>query len=397
VQSERRHALIVGSISVLLGQVLLGLLSSLSRAGADGVRADGIGLLSADSVGYLDLAGSSSWLSETPWNRVLYIALLRLGGALGDATTFVVVLQVIALVVAATLAHRSASEVAGRMAGAFAAAVVAINPLTAQWVRFVLTETLFITLALAALWAAIRVIRQGISPVTTAPLLTVTLLATLLRPNGIMLLGGAATLIVLQLPRRLRAPGLIGVGAVVIVGLASGLDAAGQPAERSLTAQLHAGVVIEGTEHVVVTIPMPRPEDAEDESISAGVRYALRNPFAVTRLASARVAMEVIQVRRHYPRLVNVTIGLAMTMLLGSAALGARGDRVRALRRGVLVLGAPVLLLVGATFATPEGRYGWGALVLLAPLAGVGAARVAQHVVPRRLRRQSAEGPGTAR
>ena len=395
--ADRRQAIALGAGAVAFGQALLVLLSPLSRASSPGVEASGIALLSADSFGYLDLAAGDGWLSATPWNRALYIALLRLGGHLGDAATFIVVLQVLALVAAAALASRMADEVGGRAAGTIAALVIGANPLIAQWVRFVLTETLFVAIVIIALWSARLVLRGTPDLHPGVVLLLSGLLALLMRPNGILVLGSAATIIALR-PGG-RAPRLIVLPAIwigVAVGLGVGLAAAGQPAERSLTEQLQGGIVVEGTEHVVTSIMMPPARDPEDVSLRAGITYALSHPLATARLTTTRIVVESVQVRRHYPATINLAVGLAMALLFVAAAAGARGDDASRLRRAVAVLGIPLALMIGATFATPEGRYGWGYLALLAPLAGIGASGVLSVLLRpvRTIRAQRAAGPG---
>ena len=396
--------LLVGATAVILGQLLLLAIEPLSRAASDGIERSGIALLSPDSLTYLELAAESSWSETTPWNRFLLIALLRFGATFGDAASFLVVVQACALILASALAHRTAARLGGMPAGLIATVVVAVNPLTAQWVRFVLSETLFFSLMLIALSAGVALLR-GAARLTTIPvLLTTALLATFLRPNGVLVLGSALTLVVVtSVGRRALATLLIVVvWSSIGVGLALGLDAAGQPAERTITAQLHGGVVVEGTDDVVVTIAMPPPDDPDDIANAAGIRYALGEPVAVARLAVTRIATEVVQVRRHYPTPINIVIAGAMAVLVVTTIAGARTTGASALVRCSAILGAPILLLVGATFATPEGRYGWGALILSAPLAGIGAARILRAARARLIARatradQSPEGPSTAR
>ena len=89
-----------------------------------------------------------------------------------------------------------------------------------------------------------------------------------------------------------------------------------------------------------------------------------------------RVVVELAQVRPHYPNAVNVAVGSAMAFLLVALLLGAFHARARRLREVGITVALPLLLLIGATFAVPEGRYGWAPLVALLPLAGVGAERV---------------------
>lgn len=393
------EALLVGSASVGIGQGLLLALAPLTRAASDGVDADGVALLAPDSRTYLGLAGDEDWLARTPWNRVLLIGLLRLGASLGDAATFLVIVQTLLLVVASALAHHMAARVGGRAAGILGASVVAVNPLTAQWVRFVLSETLFFALVLIALFAADRILR-GAGGRTAIPLLLgAALLATFLRPNGILVLGSALTVITIASTTRRRHLALLSVLVWIGVagGLVLGLEAAGQPAERELAAQLHAGVVVEGTPDVEVRIAMPSPNDPEDVSNAAALRYVAGAPVAVARLAVSRIVVEMAQVRSHYPLPVNVGVGAVMALLAVATIVGARAAAARTLVRAAVILGTPIMLLVGATFATPEGRYGWGALVLSAPLAGIGAARILARVSGGRRRRQSADGPGIAR
>lgn len=393
------EALLVGAVSVGAGQGVLLALAPFTRAASDGVDAEGVALLAPDSRTYLGLAGDEDWLARTPWNRVLLIGLLRLGASLGDAATFLVIMQTLLLVVASALVHHMAARVGGRVAGILGASVVAMNPLTAQWVRFVLSETLFFALVLIALFAADRVLRGAGGRTAVPVLLGAALLATFLRPNGILVLGSALTVLAIVSTTRRRHLALLSVlvWVGVAAGLVLGLEAAGQPAERELAAQLHAGVVVEGTPDVEVRIAMPPPDDPEDVSNAAALRYVAGAPVAVARLAVSRIVVEVVQVRSHYPLPVNVGVGAMMTLLAVATIVGARASAARTLVHAAMVLGAPIMLLVGATFATPEGRYGWGALVLSAPLAGLGARRILARVSGGPRRRQSPDGPGTAR
>jgi 4-amino-4-deoxy-L-arabinose transferase-like glycosyltransferase len=368
-----------------------------SRASSDGVISSGIALLSADSVGYLSLAASVDWLTATPWNRVLYIALLRIGQGWGDPANFIVAVQLIALVLASAIAHRLATDLAGRWAGLAATLVLAVNPLVAQWAQFVLTETLFFTLIMATLWAGRRVMINAEDRRSALLLATLGLLAALLRPNGVLVLGSALTIVSLRAAGGRRVLLILLTWTVVGVGLWSGLMAAGQPAERSLTEQLHGGIVVEGADHVRTAVTMPAPRDPADVSMGAALEYVLRHPVATTRLAVSRMAVESVQIRRHYPRAVNLAVGLAVSLLFVLAATAAMHQRSRTLLRAALLIGVPLLLMVGATFATPEGRYGWSYLVLLAPFGGIGFATILQRPRVRALKDQSPAGPGIER
>lgn len=401
MRAERRRTsrdLLIGAASVALGQLLLLAIAPLSRAASDGVERSGIALLSPDSLTYLDLAIDPAWLTETPWNRLLLVAILRLGSFLGDPAVILVVLQACALITASAIIHRMTARIGGPTAGLTATLVIAVNPLTAQWVRFVLSETLFFSLILITLAAAERSFR-GAAGRTWAPLLVPAVLAAALRPNGVLVLGSVLTVLILaRTASRGRTLVLIGVIWIGVgAGLALGLDAAGQPAERSITTQVLSGIVIEGTDDVLVAIAMPAADDPDDTSNVAGLRYVAAEPFAMARLAAARIVTEMIQVRRHYPTPINLSIGTAMLVFAITVLVGSRTAGASALVRSSVLLGSPILLLVGATFATPEGRYGWGAMILGAPLAGLGAARIVRAAQLRRSDGQSIDGPRTAR
>lgn len=398
--TDRRRsieALVVATGAVLLGQLILILLTPLSRASSEGVERLGVALLSPDSITYLGLASDSDWVARAPWNRALLIALLRAGTLLGEPAAVLLVVQVMVLIVATALTHRLASEIAGPKAGVLAAVVVACNPLVAQWARFVLTETLFLSLMLIALWAGTRSLRGVQSAISGVLLVTTALLATFLRPNGILVLGSAVTTLLMARSARRRGPAIAVVWVMVGFGLLLGLDAAGQPAERTIAEQLYGGIVVEGTDAVRVAIEMPRPDDPDDTSPSAALRYVVAEPLAAARLAVSRIVVESSQMRRHYPLAINISIGAAMMFLLAATLTGARVQGARTLVRATLVLGLPILALVGATFASPEGRYGWGALILTAPTAGVGAAHLIQRVLAPTRGDQSSDGPGIPR
>lgn len=377
------------SISLLLlvvGQVSLIALGPLSRVGDPGAGTagpGGIALLAPDSVGYLADARTWSAVASAPWPRWGYLALLRVGAVLGDAATVAIVVQLLATTAAGVLLLRIGRRLAGPIAGVTAAAVLLVNPMTAQWVRFVLTESLFYALAVTAV--ALAATRES-GPPTDRSLLAVAAAAVVLRPTGPLLAGAAVTLVLMARPWTAwrRGAAVVVLWAVVAVALVAGTAATGPPAEGTFAAQLRGGVVVEGTPEVRTTIPMP----------SAGgdgaLDYVVAEPLAAARLALTRVAVEVAQVRRHYPPVVNLALGAVILALAAMAALGLRDPRGRPLRIPTAVVLLPLVGVVAVTFAVPEGRYGWAGLVALAPAVGVGAA-----VALERLRPQA--GGGTAR
>lgn len=370
---------VAASVLFAAGQMALLLLGSRTRAAGTFVTSEGIALLAPDSRTYLAIAESPASILAQPWTRWGYPLLLHLGERVGLGPSFVVAVQAVLLIIAAVLVHTMTAEVAGERSGLVAAAILLVNPLTAQWVRFALTETFMLAGVIAVVWFGTRralTDHRG----HAVGLVSVGVLLSLLRPNGVLVLGAGVAVLVLARsghhPRGRRSLRVAAVWIVTLALLGASAVVSGPPAEGSITAQLYSGVVIEGTEDVRTTISMPAPADATDESVRAAVRYAFGNPLAVARLAMTRVVVELAQVRPHYPSAVNVAVGSAMALLLIALLLGASDARARRLREVGVTVALPLLLLIGATFAVPEGRYGWAPLVALLPLAGVGADRM---------------------
>jgi 4-amino-4-deoxy-L-arabinose transferase-like glycosyltransferase len=377
------HSLLVATILLGVGQAFLLLLTPLSRAAAPLGGSAGIALLAADSDLYLSRSVTSADVRAMPWTRWAYLGLLHLGHLLGDAAALAVLANAIAFIVAGALLHDIGRRTASEVSGVVGASVLLLNPMTSQWVRFVLTESLMYSLVVVMLWSAWRLAER---PDTSRawPLLLAATVGTFLRPNGLLLLGSALTLLILGAARiRRRRTLLLATWTGVVLGLGAALVATGQPAEDSFAGQLYGGVVVEGAAHVRVVMAMPEPNDVTDASEAAAVRYGLSHPVATGRLVVTRIAVETSQIRRHYPPVVNIAFGGAMVLLLAAAAIGWRHPGALHLRRPVIVLGLPSMVLVGLTFAVPEGRYGWTYLVLLAPLAGLGVSRLIDGVTAR--------------
>ena len=366
---------VVALVLLAVGQLALIALGPLSRVGDPGAGTAGIGdlaLLAPDSIRYLSTSGSWPEVAAQPWTRWGYLALLRIGHLLGDAATSVVVAQGFAMAGAGVLLLRTGRATAGPVAGLVSASMLLLNPMTAQWARFVLTESIFYALAVSV--ATIAVHRDHRTRVLI--MLAFAVAAVAFRPTGPLLAAAAVTLALVGARRSRRRKALLvtitWVAAALLLALGS--IATGPPSEGSFEDQLRAGVVVEGTPDVRVTLDMP-------EDPSTGVLlYTIAHPAATARLGLTRIAVEVAQVRRHYPPIVNAILAAAMVMIAGLASAGLRDRRGRPLRLPTAVVLLPLVGIVGATFAVPEGRYGWAGLVALSPAVGIGAARVVERL-----------------
>jgi hypothetical protein len=367
-----------------VGQSLLLALEDRTRASGTFVTRAGPALLAPDSNLYLSLAASSESLLGSPWPRMLYPLLLSVGNALGNATLFVVVLQSVAAVLAGLALHTVTAQATNEFGGVAASAVLLVNPLTAQWVRFILTDLLFLCLIIAAVVFASR-FQEDLDRRAGAGVLISGVLALMLRPNGVLVLGSGLACLVLARSAtrsgRATAFRLLSVSFVTALVLIAAAGASGPPAEGTLTSQFYDGIVVEGTDDVRVTITMPPHDDRDDKSIRPVAQYIARHPVAALRLVLARPLVEVTQLRPHYPMPINLAVGIIMLTLIAVSVVGSVDTRAKILRRTGAMFALPLLALIGATFASPEGRYGWAPLIALAPLAGIGVARVGECIL----------------
>lgn len=382
---RRWRPALTAAVLVALGQLVLVALGPLTRAprahgGASGIW--NLALLSSDSRYYLRASHAETLLTDVPLTRIAFPAILRLGDVLGSPETFAVVVNLIALLLAGTALYDLGARFGGTSrAGTLAAGALVVNPLTAQWARFVLTETLSYAAVVGLLWGVIRFVEHP----TRRTLLLVAatgVFIALLRPNGVLVFAGALSAVLHLTHRRwLTQRGsqwllhvFIWCTAVAFFLLGSQEADLGSESTSELIVSLYyAGVVVEGTPEVLVTVAMPQASDPLDRSLNAAGRYAMEHPFAVTRLVLLRIGYETLQVRPHYPSVVNLAMALGFGFFLLFALRGARGTRSRRLTLTMLAIALPQVLLVGATFAVPESRYGWTYLVTLCVWVGIGA------------------------
>lgn len=377
---------------VAFGQSFLIAIGPLTRAGrafGGSIGPGGIALLSSDSLYYLELSRSSAILQEAPVTRLALPIILRLGSALGSAELFAVAINLVALTLAGVALHDLGRRLGGtETTGFLAAASLVVNPLTAQWARFILTETLSYAMVIGILWVATRLTARR-SPQMFALLLVLGTSITLLRPNGVLVLAGGlgAVELLRNRERTRRSRILIHViiwNAAALVFFAGSMEPTlgSERTSQLVLGLLYDGVIVEGTPEVLVTTPMPVPEDASDLSLSGAVDYALRHPVAVAKLGIMRIAYETLQLRPHYPVVVNLVMGIGFAAFVLFVVIGIRADRSRVLRPAVVMLALPQVLLIAATFAVPESRYGWTYLVTLCPWAGIGADRILRRALP---------------
>jgi hypothetical protein len=353
---------------VLSGQVLL---QTVGRLLPSAVRYPGswAPTMTEDSGVYLNAAAGLPQVELHLWTKVLYLYLIRVDASLGLQGWGLVMLQVLLLIFAGLGVLKYVEARWGRRAGLFAVAALALNPNITQWTKTIFTEAVFMPLAVIIVIAAAIALEKA--SLKTAVLLLAGFSAAV-RPNGIGMLLGIIVLFSLS-ARRWRAvrlaTGIVFLALLVI--LSPALQTAGGD-ENSLAARTYEGLVIWVSPDYVRT-DMPTPSDASDLSNTALVGYVLQHPLSVLRLAALRVFWEIAQVRAHYPATINAIVILQMIAFVALAGVGLFRSRRDPLTRSVIAVSAGLFLVIAATWAIAEGRFGWAVFATWSPWVGIGA------------------------
>ncbi len=301
-------------------------------------------VLSPDSGFYLDGADRFPFLIPKQRPYLGMILYLRICSLLGPAPWVALAGNVIAVIVASEALWRIAGKWAGQCAGWIAAAIWLLNPLTAQWTRYVLTEPLFYSAVIIWLWLAL--FWPGWL------LLIFSAVAALLRPNGFTLLASAITwLVLINAADRKRAAFRLTVGWVSVIAAILFLAPAISPVAQKVPQLISHGTVIHS-----------HPELA----------LSMDHPFAVPQLFVARLVWEFAQWRPWYSLRFNAFIGLFMVAFYALAIRGAWLTRGTRLFWAVAVISLPSFAVIAATWAIHEGRFAWWVLVAWIPWVAIG-------------------------
>ena len=352
-----------------IGQLATGLLFSLPFGPVD----------SPDTGFYLSAAENlPGSLEGSYFGYVGFILLLKIGLALGSGSVFVVALNSIGVIAASwallSLGRRCGGEIAGWLAASF----YLLHPMINQWTRYVLTETLFYSGV--ALTAYLLVSSIDSNRWSWAPLWLVAGFTATLRPNGIVLLGAVVTVLALSRQPRLTRHVLIVLAAWIAV-LALAVSSPALTASRGdFSSEAWSGTVVHGVPETSIAMPEPTGQDSSNAAL---IGYALNHPVDVLRLGATRVWWEMKQVRPWYSNELNFFLIVSMTALHSLALIGAWSMRRSQLNLIVISISVPFGMVIAATWAIWEGRFGWWFLVLWTVWAGIGANRLIGPLVKR--------------
>lgn len=356
---RRRPAIIVAIVTLLVATVMT-LVS--------GVR------LGGDSTRYLE---ASEHLLNPPWpgksasytGYVLIVALSRPVGLVG-----LVALQVIVAAVASIALFDIGRQLSGVFAGLASGLLFAVNIKIASWHAYVLTDSMYISFVVIAVWAVHWAVeRRTVAAYATATVITV--FTASLRPTGWILVPVVASYWVW----RLTDSALIRSTATVAIAVAFGLMVLTTPlladgvSAENPTRMLYEGRVQWAPEEARILMP---DAATDDDSLAAGIRYLTQHPVESARLALARVVRSLTAVRPYFSTIHNWAIIGYLAPVYMLAIFGSS----RVWRQPLFGLMAAVIVahmaIVAATFADYDGRFLLYVLPLIITLAGVGISQI---------------------
>jgi len=305
-------------------------------------------VLAPDSGFYLDGAERFPRLLNKQWLYFGMITYLRVCSWWAQFPWVALIGNALAVWAAALALWHIAARYAGPRAGWIAAAIWLLNPLTAQWTRYVLTEPLFFAATIGWLWLAL------FRPCWV--LLGFSAAASTLRPNGFTLFAAALTWY-FGINLKTRRQALLLMVSAWLALIASG--ALLSPLLISLAPKapqmLASGIAIHS--HPEIALPM-------DHGF-----------LSVLRLFFTRLGWELGQWRPWYSIRLNVFIAFFMTFFYSLALRGAWLTRSTRLFWAVLLISLPSMVVIMATWAIHEGRFGWWFLVAWIPWVAIGTQR----------------------
>ena len=308
------------------------------------------------------------------WAYVGYWWFIALHQALGLGLGAIVLTQWLLSGGALLALYDLGRRLAGPTAGAIAAALAALNVDVARFTFYVLSDALFTSLLVLALYATYRALTTATRAWRIGAAALCVAMATV-RLNGWVMLPALLTALVWSSTTTRRWLTLLIVGVMYLGVLAAGVARTG--AAGVGVGLLWSGRVIWTDDASAITMPAPPPRPPDRNGWRAAiVPYVVRHPVACAQLAARRILTELVHVRRVYSARHNAMIWLTLPPLYVLAATGWwRHRRERFARLCAAVVGAQ-LLLVGVTAADWDGRYLLMVLPVITLWSAVGIAQL---------------------
>ncbi len=272
--------------------------------------------------------------------------IVKFASLIGPTKWVFVILNSIFVIVSGDLLWQITKKYSSNFCAWIAVYVWLLNPLTAQWTRWLMSETLYFSAVIIWLWIFIFQ--------SSFLLLLFSALTTTLRPNAFTLFGAAVicSYVVKQKLNFRQIIILISLSILVFLILIYYVFASNDDAKTYLIESFSNGQVI-----------WNMPETFIDFSSS---------PLYYIDLFLRRIGWELIQVRPWYSLKNNFFITIFMSSFYILSIRGAWFIKESKLLIAITFITVTSLIVIGFTWSIYEGRFGWWFLVSWIPLVAIG-------------------------
>jgi hypothetical protein len=301
-----------------------------------------------------------------------YAALLAVCGTVGIGERGAIAFQFGVAALATLALFALGRSLGGVTAGALAAAFFVVDVDVARWHVYLLTDSLYMSLVVLVTWSVHRAAR-GSWP-ARAGAAAIVACAAALRPNGWLLVPIASIYWITRtsLGSSLKFAASVAVLLAFAGTLASGGTSRGAFQSERPDESLRQGVLISNFDGWRLT--MPADAAPGEPGVGGILSYILRHPWATTKLAAARVGIELAHARPFYSRAHNVVVLGMLALIYPFVAMGFARYADQPLVWLMAAIVVSDLLVVAATFADWDGRFLLHTFPLMMVLASAGAA-----------------------
>ena len=259
----------------------------------------------------------------------------------------------------------------GVTAGVLAAAFFVVDIDVARWHVYLLTDSLYMSLVVLTTWSVHRA--SSGSWLSFAGAAAIVACAAILRPNGWLLLPIA---LIYWIVRTSAKPPLKLAASVAVLLSFAGALAFGGTSRVAFQSErpdesLRQGVLISNFDGW--RLAMPADAASGEPGVGRVVSYILRHPWATTKLAAARVGIELAHARPFYSTAHNVVVLGMLALIYPLVVLGFARHADQPLMWLMAAIVISDFLVVAATFADWDGRFLLHTFPLMAVCAASGA------------------------
>tara|TARA_B100000575_G_C23068698_1_gene615492 strand:- start:50 stop:1102 length:1053 start_codon:yes stop_codon:yes gene_type:complete len=302
-----------------------------------------------DSYGYLNAAERFPNLLPDEKLYSGIIVYLKVASLLGPVKWIAVIGNTFGVLISSECLWQITNKYSSKNCAWISVFIFLLNPLTAQWTRWVMTESLYFSAVIIWMWLFIYQ--------TSFLLILFSTLASTLRPNAIILLfisliGNHIYKIKIKLKPIIKIFVLSAIIFLILIALCFN------------TFEGESNLLLKGFSNGIVIWNMPET-----------YIEITNTPLDYVNLFFRRIFWEIIQIRPWYSFRNNFFISIFMIFFYLFSVRGAWIIRKSKLFLATTLITFPSLIIIGLTWSIYEGRFGWWFLVSWIPLAAIGTQR----------------------